>query len=1072
MYAELKCRTNFSFLRGASDSREYVARASELRIPAIAITDLHGVYALPRAYEACKMLPEVKLIAGAEFKISGHPNITLLARDRPAYGALCRLITTAHADKPKGEAILTLTEFFDALGLPGATGLLALPEDGEGLTLGPMKDLFGGDRLSIPLCLYDDGLDERRIEQALYRSKRFQIPIVAHNDVHFHHPNRKRVQDCFTCIREGVTLPTAGVHLHGNAERYLKSPLQMRAQFNEFPDAIRRTTEISESCTFKLSELTYTYPKELTPPGLTPQSYLEELVLQGAHRIYRGSVPNDVAEQIEHELKLIHKLGYASYFLTIADIVSFARSKDILCQGRGSAANSVSCYCLGITSIDPVRMGLLFERFISEERSEPPDIDVDFEHERREEVLQYVYQRYGRNHAGMVAAIRTYQKKSAFLEIAKAIGIPLGTMSADALALNFEKIAGPGHERKRALIDELVSEIEDMPRHLSIHSGGFTLSADPIIETVPIEPARMEGRTIIQWDKNDLDTVGLLKVDLLSIGLLSVIQKTCAMIGLAYVDIPAEDAETYAMIQRAETEGTFQIESRAQKSMLPRSRPQNFYDLVVQVALVRPGPSVGQMVNPYLDRRSKARNGIPYKMDDPELESILGRTFGVPIFQEQVMRLAITKAGFSPGEADQLRRAIAAWRDSKSVEALVGRLKDGLVKHGMLSSKADEFVSHFRGFAAYNFPESHAASYALVAYRSAYLKRHHPAEFLCSLINSQPMGFYPIDVLIGEAKRNGVKVLPVDPNLSEWDAVLEAFGTVRMGFKNVRRIREEDVNWMTKENERQLTESDFKGQVTELELKSVTAVLTAERKKRPFTNLFDFTHRTRFKREVIEALAMADVFEAFGLDQRHTYWRSIQYQALLEGQDAQQLSLFQTQPGAMSEVSSGDGSGNGAGETAMFAPMTKYEAIFSDFQLLGYSLKGHPMAALREEEQALPQITSREIKALPHRARVRYAGLMSVMQSPPTAKGVCFVTYEDESGLLDTILKKEEHERFKPILRTSRFLLIEGVVQKQDGRFSVLVDYVEPIHRKAESTVSQPVRHGQHPREIGGSRGL
>ncbi|RZA06128.1 MAG: PHP domain-containing protein, partial [Proteobacteria bacterium] len=689
MFAELRCKSNFSFLRGASDAREYIERAEHLGLSAVAITDANGVYGLPRAYEVLKHHPSVKLICGAEITIEGSPPLTLLAQNRAAYGLLCRLLTAAHAGKAKGGACLSWAELEEGLGAhEGRGGLIALPELVEGMNFELCATLFPN-RTYLPLCRYLDGLDDERTLFAREVSSRLGLPIVATNDVHYHVPERRPLQDCLVCVREGKTLADAGFHLFGNDERYLKSELQMRAIFQDMPEAVALAGVIAESCTFSMGELKYQYPREFVPEGHTSQSYLAQCVREEATRIYRGVISAKVDAQIRHELSLIEKLNYADYFLTIHDIVRFAHSRDIACQGRGSAANSVICYVLGITSIDPVKANLLFERFISEERAEPPDIDVDFEHERREEVIQYIYERYGRDRAAMVSAVRTYQRKSAFLEITKAMGADVGTISADVLARDFGERGGALNQ-KLPLVEKMVEELRGFPRHLSIHSGGFVLSHVPMTEIVPIEPARMEGRTIVQWDKNDLETLGLMKVDVLALGFLTALNKISKMTNLSWRDIPMEDKATYKMIQRAETEGTFQIESRAQKAMLVRTHPETFYDLVVQVAIVRPGPNVGEMIHPYIQRREAAKRGIPYKIEDPVMREALGRTYGVPIFQEQIMKIAITKAGFNPGEADQLRRALAGWRDAAKVDDMSQRLYDRLIEGNVTEQYAKE----------------------------------------------------------------------------------------------------------------------------------------------------------------------------------------------------------------------------------------------------------------------------------------------------------------------------------------------------------------------------------------------
>ena len=1063
MFVELKCKSNFSFLRGASDAREYIERAYELRMPAVAITDLNGVYGIPRAYEATKAYPDVKLIVGTELTFVDHPNLTILARTRGAYAVICRLITQLHRDKEKTKGNLHLQEFLEACSQDArAKDLVVLPnidlENTKSAQFFRLKEEFGS-RLYLPICMYLDGLDERRMAEALAINQQYDIELVATNDVHYHTPERRKIQDCLTCIREKVTLTTAGKKLFKNSERYLKSPLQMRSLFRDFPDSIQSSLEIAESCTFKLSELSYTYPRELVPAGHTPQSYFEDLVSRGAQKIYKGMISFQVDEQIRKEFKLIREKNYASYFLTLYDIVEFARSKDIICQGRGSAANSICCYCLGITAIDPVRMNLLFERFMSEERDEPPDIDVDFEHERREEVLQYVYARYGRERAGMISAVRTYQRKSAFLEVSKAIGVDVGTISADSLQQQFEQRAGV-LLNKKVVVEQLTQDLVGFPRHLSIHSGGFTLSQDPIIETVPIEPARMKDRTIIQWDKNDLDTVGLLKVDLLSLGFLTALHKCCNYLGISWQNIPPEDPKTYDMICRAETEGCFQIESRAQKSMLTRTRPRTFYDLVVQVAIVRPGPSVGQMVHPYIQRREQAKRGVPYLITDPDIKSVLGRTYGVPVFQEQLMKIAILKAGFTAGQANQLRRTLAAWRSADGIDEMSQKLHEGLLKNGVSAEWADELFKYMKGYAHYGFPESHAASFALIAYASAYLKCHHPAEFLCALVNSQPMGFYAIDTLIMEAKRQGVIVLPIHPEFSDWDAKMAGPQTVRMGFRNVRRIREEDVKWMNPQNERMVSPSDMQTAITEEALAKHFLVLETERKNGTFSDLYDFIKRTRFSQDVIELMALADVFACFGHDQRHTFWQSIEFHNLFQRSENLQLSLFVRDPTPVKsyQAAAGAPSSNGAlpvGQnlnfkndpsfSQIFEKMTLIQQIVADYRATGYSVRGNAMTALRKSIPDLPPLTSQQVKKLNHGIPIYFAGILTVLQRPPTAKGVAFITLEDDVGSLDLICKKEVYEKFQYEIKNFRFLIIQGKVQKIRQGVSVIVSHIKPF---------------------------
>ncbi len=999
-YVELQCKTNFSFLRGASDAAEYIQRAFEMGIPAIAITDLNGVYALPRAYEATRRFPQVRLISGCELKIQDHPPISLIARDRAAYGIMCRILTAAHQGKEKGHGILTLAQFLQFLERTESKGLLGSCPASKSLQYGPLKTAFE-ERFSLSLARYLDGMDDERTALTLKKAREWDLKVIATNDVHYHRPERRPLQDAMTCVREGVTLSTAGFKLFPNEERYLKSPTQMQSLFRDLPEAIEASIALAESCSFSLSELSYQYPSEWIPKGFTAQMYLEDLAWKGAHRRYRGAIPIETEKQLLHELMLIQKMNYADYFLTVYDIVDFAQRSNIYCQGRGSAANSVVCYCLGITVIDPVRSNLLFERFISEERGEPPDIDVDFEHERREEVIQYIYQKYGRDRAAMISAVRTYRSRSAFLEMSKAVGVPVGTLSATELEREFDQRAGALAD-KREKIDQLASELKGFPRHLSIHACGFTLSAQPIIETVPIEPARMENRTICQWDKHDLDTLKLIKIDVLSLGFLSAIHKACDLIGRHFSEIPQDDdPQVYRMIQNGDTIGTFQIESRAQIATLGVTQPECFYDLVVEVALVRPGPNVGEMKSPYIHRREEARRGRPYRFEDPVTEKILGRTFGVPIFQEQVMKLAIEKAGFTPGEADQLRRAIASWRSADAVDSLSTRFYQGLIQGGMSEARAQELFGYMKGFSAYGFPESHAASFATLTYLSAWLKHYHPAEILIGLLNSQPMGFYPIDLLINDAIRHGVKILPVHPNFSVWDSVREAPGTIRMGFRNIRGIRREHFEQMVQERNHAL-----------------------------FDSLHDFLKRTYFSKNVIETLALSDVFTCFGLDQRHSFWKSIELRNIFEQRNETQLSLFS------------QSDWKPLPQNTTFRSMSLSQEIHEDYQGMSYSLRGNWMKGIRAENPDLPTITSEEIKNLPHGTFTTYAGVILVIQRPPTAKGVAFITLEDEIGSVDLVLFKNVYEEYAHSIQTSQFLVVYGKIERRGKSVSMLVQRV------------------------------
>ncbi|NDD90967.1 error-prone DNA polymerase [bacterium] len=1023
-YAELTCRTHYSFLRGASHPHELVQQAAELGLSALAITDRNGVYGIPKAYRAWKELSEEKrsalrLIIGSELTLRssseiqesglGADSLILLARTRRAYGLLCRLITEAHAGKEKGNAFLSpeiLRNFIhhpdfnlplrEIAWISPPPLNLKNPKSKEWLRR--TENLLERN-LSVyyPIFQFRDAYDAIRLRNAETLAKRFgERTLIAANDVHTHHEARRPLQEVLTSIRETTPLKEAGFKLFQNGERRLKSSDEMLELFSHWPQLLTQAHELSREFQFDLSELRYRYPSEWIPPGYTAQSYLSELTWKGASDRYGGElrIPEATRKQLLHELALIDQLGFADYFLTIWEIVDYARSKKILCQGRGSAANSAVCYCLGITAIDPVRMNLLFERFISVERGEPPDIDVDFEHERREEVIQHVYQKYGRHRAGMVAALITYRSRSAFREVSKALGFqPNDEKSID--------------EAKRSpLVERFSEEIYGFPRHLSIHSGGFTLSADPLIETVPIEPARMEGRTIVQWDKDDLDAVGLLKVDLLSLGMLSAMRKCLQLVEKQLHEIPAEDPKTYQMIQRADTVGVFQIESRAQMSMLPRLLPKTFYDLVVEVAIVRPGPIVGRMVHPYLRRK---RGLEPVIFPDERLRPILERTLGVPLFQEQVMKIAITLAGFTPGEADRLRRAIGAWRSSGSINEMGKKLMDGLRANGLPQAFADQIFEQIQGFAEYGFPESHAASFALLAYGSAYLKCHHPAEFACALINSQPMGFYANHTLIDDAKRHGVRVLPIDPHFSEWDCTIES-GALRLGFRLTR--------GMSLAEFRSIEES---------------------RLERPFQSLSDFLARTKVRKNILNTLALGDAFSCFGEDRRHTLWKILaaekSHDRSMDGV-SEQLSLFAGQ--------------STSGSNDLFSPLTALESIQSDYRSFGVSTRGHPMQELRQLRSDLPKITTAQAKTVGHLKKLTISGLVIVMQRPPTAKGTCFATLEDETGFLDLILRKEVFEKYRELFESGSIFTVTGKMQRSGDKHShsaqVLVDQVQTVH--------------------------
>jgi error-prone DNA polymerase len=785
-YAELHCKTNFSFLEGASHPDELVNRATELGYAALAITDRNSVSGVVRAHAAAKHTG-LKLLIGTEITPVDSPPLVLLATDRQAYGRMCRLLTLGCRRTTKGNCELTLNDVADhAEGLIGLFASPPLLENTRTLSLG--RDIFG-DGAYLLAELHHGSDDPWRLEQFRALSKISRLPLVAANDVHYHEPERAYLQNVLTAIRHRCTVAELGTRVFPNAERHLKSAEDMRRLFSQAPELLARTLEIAGRCQFSLDELRYDYPEELCPRGITPRAHLSRLAWEGARDRYPDGIPDKVRQLLEHELTLIADLHYEAYFLTVWDLVRFARSREILCQGRGSAANSVVCYCLGVTSVDPDKFDLLFERFISRERNEAPDIDIDFEHERREEVIQYVYDKYGRERAGMTAELITYRPRSAIRDIGKALGLSLDQVerisgvlehySEDETSIEgrFREAGVNPRSRIARQLKHFMLQLLGFPRHLSQHVGGMVLSHRPLCELVPIENAAMEGRTVIQWDKDDLDELGILKVDCLALGMLTAIRKSFGLIETAYgrsltlATVPKEDPAVYEMIQRADTMGVFQIESRAQMAMLPRLKPREFYDLVIEVAIVRPGPIQGDMVHPYLKRRCGEEE---VTFPSPEVEGVLRRTLGVPLFQEQAMKLAIVAAGFTPGEADQLRRAMAAWRRKGGLETFKTKLIAGMLQRNYTLDFAERLYRQIEGFGSYGFPESHAASFALLVYISCWIKRHHPEAFLAGLLNSQPMGFYAPAQLVANARQHAVLVRPVDVNASHWECTLEA----------------------------------------------------------------------------------------------------------------------------------------------------------------------------------------------------------------------------------------------------------------------------------------------------------
>lgn len=1005
-YVELRARTNFSFLTGASHPQELIEQALKMGLSGMALADTNGVYGMPRGYRVAKDHPFFKYLCGTEFTFSDHAPLTVIAKNRAAYARITQLLTLSKSDKEKGDGFLQIRDILMGVSAEIADNWVVIPRTESNLPIqwNELKNLFHRN-LYLPLTFYQDGHDEKRVRDLLKIKSQWDLELVASNDVEYHTKKRKLVQDVLISIREGKPLSEIGFKIRGNGERYIKPPQMMQRLYADFPEALEKTLQIAEECTFSPSELKYRYPSEWIPKGFSAQSYLEHLVWKNAPS--RG-LDERMKQQLNHEMSLIQELGYADYFLTIYDIVQESYKLDILCQGRGSAANSAVCYVLGITAINPLQMNLLFERFISAERGEPPDIDIDFEHERREEIIKYIYKKYGRDRAGMVSAVVTYQYRSAFREVSKAFGVPVGTLSAKKVERQFAELV-KDHPQKDSLeekISYIAGEMQGFPRHLSIHSGGFTLSADPIIDIVPIEPARKDGRTIIQWDKYDLDILGLIKVDVLSLGMLSCLSKSLKMLKTTLYALPKEDAATYMMIQNCDTVGAFQIESRAQMSMLGRLKPANFYDLVVQVAIVRPGPIVGDMVHPYLKRRQGLEN-ITYP--NKKVEDILGKTMGVPLFQEQVMKMAIELAGFKPGEADLLRKSINAWKTSLPIGEMGERLRQGLIDNGMTAEFAALIFEQIKGFSHYGFPESHAASFALLAYASCYIKCHHPAEFACSLVNSQPMGFYRNDTIIYDAIRHGVKVLPVSLNHSQWDCTIEAANTIRLGFRVVSGVNEKHVE-----------------------------ELIYEREKEKFSGLVDFLKRSTLRSDVVERLALASRFEDFNWSPRDALWAIVAYENLLTKQNDQQLSLFtHTTFLNQDELT--------LPQSQQFDEIDGFEKIQNDYGAFSISLQGHPMEELRKTMTNIPKMTSKKIRELTSGSQVKTAGLVLIRQKPPTANGTCFSTLEDEFGFIDLVLFPATFEKFNDVFLNHCFIIISGKMEREGNTVSVIVSHVAPV---------------------------
>jgi error-prone DNA polymerase len=986
----LFCKSNGSFLEGASHPEELVDEAHRLGLRSIAIVDRDGVYGIVRAHVKALELG-VHLIVGSQVTMDDGATIVLLASSHEGYRNLCRLVTRGRLRSEKGSSSVSWNEVAEH-----QEGLLALWIREGPLEL--LKEAFG-DRIYALATRHRCDVDVPREKFLREEAARYGVPVIAGMEVLYHHRERRDLQDILTAVRHGTTVRTAGRFLKPNAEFDLKTPIAFRKLYADDPLAVDRTLSLAERCTFSMKDVRYRYPAEKLPHGSTTSLWLEQLTFEGARWRYRGDVSDDMRRQIRKELDLIEELDYGGYFLTMYEIVQYCRRNEILCQGRGSAANSAVCYCLGITAVDPVRMGLLFERFLSKDRAEPPDIDLDIAHQRREEVIQFVYEKYGRDRAAMVANVIRYRARSAVRDVGKALG--LSETSLDRLAKLLSHYDGPTVEGlKHAGFDpetpehqhllRLANAILDFPRHLGIHPGGFLLGHEPVFQIVPIENATMEKRTVIQWDKDDIESLGLFKVDLLGLGALTQLDLCFRLleehrgVNLSMATVPPDDKETFDMICRSETVGVFQIESRAQMAMLPRLKPRNYYDLVIEVSIVRPGPITGGMVHPYLRRRNGEE---PVTYPHEILRPVLEKTLGVPLFQEQVMRLAVVAADYTPGEADQLRRDMAAWRKTGRIERHRERLITRMQAKGIAPEFAERVFQQITGFGEYGFPESHAASFALISYAASYLLRHYPAEFICALLNAQPMGFYSAATIIDDGKRRNVTFLPIDVRESDWDCAM-AGPSVRMGLRYVKGLGES-------EGER----------------------IAGERRAAGFTSMEDFSRKTRVSEKALAALAEAGAFDGLEQTRRASLWKA-------RGLRKEDQDVFLPSP-----------------ETDVaFDALDELERITWDYQASSHSTQGHPLGPLREALKTRGLPDAKTVAQMRNGRRTRYAGLVICRQRPGTASGVTFMTLEDETGFVNLVIWPKKFDEYALLVKTAAFLGATGKVQSESGVVHLVVD--------------------------------
>jgi len=1012
MYSELQVTSNFSFLRGASHPHELVEQASAIGHKEIAITDRNTFAGIVRAHAAAKKCG-IRIIPACRLDLLNGLSLLAYPTSRTAYSQLTNLLTIGNSRAEKGDCYLYKEDVYQYS--KDIKFIILSPEalneefNFDNSVKQICKEYRGvfGKNLYIAASKRYHGNDQKQLFRLSQLSKELDIPLVATNDVHYHIPSRRQLQDVVTCIREKCTINNAGYRLYPNAERHLKSSGEMLRLFRHYPDAIKQTQEIIKACTFSLDELKYEYPQEITTEGRTPLEELTYLAWKGAREIFGKPLPEKTVRAIKHELAFIEEMNYASYFLTVYDIVRYARSQNILCQGRGSAANSTVCFCLGITSVNPEKFDLLFERFISAARNEPPDIDVDFEHERREEVIQYIYNKYGRDRAAIVATVTQQHQKGAIRDVGKAMGLSVDTINRLSSSVwgyedewfeqNGVKHQGlnPSDKHLKKVL-QLTREFMGFPRQLGQHTGGFVITKGKLSDLCPILNARMQDRTCIEWNKDDIDALGFMKIDVLALGMLTCIRKAFDLakqhysLDLTLANIPQDDPKVYEMISHADTIGVFQIESRAQQSMLPRLKPKTFYDLVIEVAIVRPGPIQGDMVHPYLRRRNKEE---PVEYPSKELEEILGRTLGVPLFQEQAMKIAIVAAGFTPAEADALRRSMATFKAQGMVTKFEEKLINGMKTRGYSEEYARRVFRQLEGFGSYGFPESHAASFALLVYVSSWIKCYYPDVFACALLNSMPMGFYQPAQIIIDAKNHGVEIKPVDINYSYWDHLLEEktekYYVLRLGFRQVKGIREDDIK-----------------------------LLIAARKK-----AYTAIHELRsigLTDAALEKLADADAFRSIGLDRREALWQ-------VSAKDTP-VALF-----------SGQVSADEKAENIVLPVMTNSEHVVRDYESTSLSLKAHPVSFLREKLTQLHILSIKDLITAKDGDNVKVAGLVLVRQRPGTAKGICFMTIEDETGWGNLVVFQNLFDKYRKEILGATLIMAEGKLQIEGEVIHVIV---------------------------------